>query len=276
MKSAADPTAPAYRLTNDTLADQWPSVSPDGNAVVWTKATPAGTYDIWRAEQTNGNWGAPEQVTSIDGNESFPDTNGPVTVYASDAGGDEDIRWSVKDSSGAYVEAVLDLPGVQRTPNIAGNLITFESSAAVGSQYDIWLYDLVTNRLYQLTDTSISESNPKPISAILPATAPAPTHAQDSLEAKQRELEAIQREAVGLDEGLVEHRQGGGHGPRDHEGDDAQDAPPADARQRASGVESLDQDERQERGRDDQGDEGLDRHVTSPFDPGGVTSFVTS
>jgi len=158
LSSATNPAASAYRLTNDEIADQWPSVSPDGNAVVWTKATPVGTHDIWRVERTSGLWGAPEQVTGAEGTESFPDTNGPVTVYGSTAGGDDNIRWSVKDSSGAYVESVLALPGVQRNPNIAGNLIAFESSAGAGVQYDIWLYDLATNRLYQLTNTAISET----------------------------------------------------------------------------------------------------------------------
>jgi hypothetical protein len=112
---------------------------------------------VWRAERTLGVWGSPEQVTGDVGNESLPDTNGPVTVYGSDAGGDEDIHFSVKDS-GVYIESVLDLPGVQRNPNIAGNFIAFESSAGLGAQFDIFLYDLATNLLYQLTNTSISET----------------------------------------------------------------------------------------------------------------------
>ncbi len=161
LSSILDPDAPAYRLTNDTLADEWPGVSPDGDAVVWVKCVSATECDVWRAERSMGIWGAPEQVTGADGNESLPDTNGPVTVYGSYAdsySSSANIRWSVKDSSGAYVESVLDLPGIQRNPNIAGDLISFESSPAVGSPYDIWLYDLATNRLYQLTNTSVSES----------------------------------------------------------------------------------------------------------------------
>jgi Tol biopolymer transport system component len=157
LASVLNPAAPAYRLTDDTLYDLMPAVSPDGSTIVWVKGV-YGAMDVWRAERMAGAWGNPEQVTSTDGNESFPDTNGPVTVYASNAGGDGDIRWSVKDSSGAYVESVLDLPGIQRNPNIASNLIVFESSAAQGMQYDLWLYDLATNRLYQLTDTPVSES----------------------------------------------------------------------------------------------------------------------
>jgi hypothetical protein len=162
LSSVTDPSAPAYRLTNDAIADQTPAVSPDGNAVVWSKCASPSSYpsgcDVWRAERTMGAWGAPEQVTVAVGDEALPDTNGPVTVYSSEAGGDVDIHWSVKDSSGAYVESVLALPGVQRNPNIAGNLISFDGNTGTGAQFDIWLYDLATNRLYQLTNTTVSES----------------------------------------------------------------------------------------------------------------------
>lgn len=162
LSSAEDPGAPAYRLTNDMLADIWPAVSPDGNTVVWLKCPTASTStlvcDVWRAERTLGTWGDPEQVTDANGAEMLPDTNGPITVYDSTVDGERKIYWSVKDSSGAYVESVLYLSGIQRNPNIAGNLIVFESSAAQGMQYELWLYDLATNRLYQLTDTEISES----------------------------------------------------------------------------------------------------------------------
>jgi len=161
LSSVLDPAAPAFRLTNDTLPDQEPAVSPDGNAVVWQKCVSivyTSPCDVWRAERMADVWGPPEQVTATDGVEALPDTNGPITVYNSDVGGDLNIRWSVKASDGTYFESVLDLPGAQRNPNITGNLITFESSPAVGTQFDIWLYNLATNRLYRLTDTPVSES----------------------------------------------------------------------------------------------------------------------
>ncbi|HLO27844.1 MAG TPA: PKD domain-containing protein [Anaerolineales bacterium] len=160
LSNVEDPVALPYRLTNDTLDDLWPAVSPDGNAIVWIKCADytSNACDVWRAERTAGVWSAPEQVTGAEGTEVLPDANGPVTVYSSTAGGDDNIRWSVKDSSGAYVESVLDLPGVQRNPNIVGDLIAFESNVGLGTQFDIWLYDLATNRLYQLTDTPVSET----------------------------------------------------------------------------------------------------------------------
>ena len=161
LSSVLDPAAPAYRLTNDTLDDLLPAVSPDGNAVVWLKCTSPNVCDVWRAERTADVWGTPEQVTATENNESWPDTNGPVTVYGSFAGldsWDRHIRWSVKDPSGAYVESELDLPGDLRNPNVSGSLIAFEGSAGQGAQFDLYLYNLATNRLYQLTDTPVSET----------------------------------------------------------------------------------------------------------------------
>lgn len=158
LSSASDPAAPAYRLTDDTLTDELPSVSPDGDVVVWRKCADAYTCDVWRVERTAGAWDAPEQVTGAAGNEWSPDTNGPVTVYSSSAGSDVNIRWSVKDASDTYAEYVLVLPGIQENPAIAGHFIVFESRAAPGTMIDLWLYDLETNLLYQLTDTPASES----------------------------------------------------------------------------------------------------------------------
>jgi hypothetical protein len=35
LSSVLDPANSAYRLTNNTVPDEWPAVSPDGNTVVW-------------------------------------------------------------------------------------------------------------------------------------------------------------------------------------------------------------------------------------------------
>ena len=161
VSNVSEPAALAYRLTNDTLNDLWPAVSPDGNAVVWVKCAGAYICDVWRVERIGGTWGAPEQVTATANNESLPDTNGPVTAYdwgRDGFGWNGNIRWSVKDSSGAYVESELDLPGEQRNSNIAGNFIVYEGNTGGGTQFDLYLYDLATNRLYQLTDNSASET----------------------------------------------------------------------------------------------------------------------
>jgi hypothetical protein len=162
LSNAVKPDSPAIRLTEDELADVWPAVSPDGSVVVWIKCPTTCTTnypgEIWRAERTEGVWGVPEKVTGYAVNRTMPDTNGPVTVYSSVAGAESDIYWSVKNSSGTYIESVLALPGEQRNPNIAGDYIVFEGNTASGMQFDLYLYDLVTNRLYQLTKTAISES----------------------------------------------------------------------------------------------------------------------
>jgi hypothetical protein len=46
----------------------------------------------------------------------------------------------------------LSLPGDQRDVRISGNLLVFESQVADGS-YDIFVYDLSSARLYQVTNT---------------------------------------------------------------------------------------------------------------------------
>lgn len=147
----------ASRLTNDTMSDQWPALSSDGSAVVWVKCASTTSCDVWKAERANG-WTA-VQLTGVagepDGNESLPDTDGGIVVYGSTASGDDDIYYRPIAGGPA---THLSMPGFQRNPNINGNLISFESSAAPGAQFDLMVYDLSTQILYQVTNTAISES----------------------------------------------------------------------------------------------------------------------
>lgn len=140
-------------LTNDTTADQMPAVSEDGTAVAWVKCPGATTCDVYSATRSGG-W-APLQITGAEGSESLPDTNGAIVVYGSTAGGDDNIHWR---PVGGGTDNWLAMTGVQRNPNISGNLIAFESNAAVGTQFDIYVYDLSQGSLYQLTNTSVSET----------------------------------------------------------------------------------------------------------------------
>ena len=140
-------------LTNDTTADLWPAVSGDGTTIAWVKCPSATTCDVYSATRSGG-W-APLQITGAEGNESLPDTNGAVVVYGSTTGGEDDIHWR---PVGGGPDTWLNMPGVQRNPNISDNLIAFESNAALGTQFDIYVYDVSQGRLYRLTDTSVSET----------------------------------------------------------------------------------------------------------------------
>jgi hypothetical protein len=148
-------SANAIKLTNDNLADQWPAVSEDGTAVAWVKCSSATACDVWAATRNSAGTWSPVQLTGAAGQESLPDTNGQIAVYGSNASGEWDIYWQ---PVGGGTESRLVLPGVQRNPNVSGSLISFESSAASTAPFDIYVYDLSTGILYQLTQTTLSES----------------------------------------------------------------------------------------------------------------------
>lgn len=137
------------QLTTDTLMDLNPSVSPDGNVVVWEKCRPDGTgCDIYSATQA-GPGAFTTRLLSGAGEDRTPDTNGQLVVYLSNQSGENDIYLRRVDGSN---EMRLSIPGDQRDVRISGNLIVFESQTADRS-YDIFLYDLSSARLYQVTNT---------------------------------------------------------------------------------------------------------------------------
>jgi hypothetical protein len=143
-------SATSVRITNDVTYDQNPSVSPDGNVVTWEHSlTSTSNSDIWQAVKIGAVWNV--NVTEGSSNpEANPDTNGSSIVYDSLRASNGDIFW--RPASGGE-EVQLQLPGFEANPNIAGNLIAFESRATLFDTTDIFLYDIVNNRLFQITDT---------------------------------------------------------------------------------------------------------------------------
>jgi hypothetical protein len=145
-------TSGSTRLTNDTALDVNPAVSADGNVVVWEHCPTTQTNcDIWQAVRTGPSW----TVTVAAANaapESNPDTNGVTVVYESNRSGNSDIYWR---SVAGGAETQLQLPGIDVNPNIAGNLIAFESRATIFDATDLFVYDVPTNRLFQLTNTPL-------------------------------------------------------------------------------------------------------------------------
>jgi hypothetical protein len=145
----------SVRLTNDAAVDQNPSVSPDGSTVVWEHcATDLSNCDIWQAVKTGAVWtvGVVAATASV---ESDPDTNGTLVVYDSDRSTGSDIFWRPV-AGGAEVQ--LQLPGVAhvaRNPSIAGHFVCFENVPTPAAPADIFVYDMATNRLYQITNTPL-------------------------------------------------------------------------------------------------------------------------
>jgi Tol biopolymer transport system component len=150
------------RLTTDTLLDRTPAVSADGNVVVWTKcANQLSQCDVWQAVPAAGGF-ATMALTGAQGEESDPDSNGQIVVYAStrtDSNGmtDRDIYWQLV---GGGTEYRLALPGQDANPSISGTLIAFERQdpTSQAMNYDIMLFDLKTQTLYRLTTTPQDEN----------------------------------------------------------------------------------------------------------------------
>lgn len=143
-------TGVSTRLTNDALLDRNPSVSPDGSVVVWAKCQTTGTgCDIWMA-----SGGTALALTGTEGEESVPDTNGSLVVYASARAGETDIFY--KSVSGG-AETRLALVGTQSNPSISGSLIAFDHRDAA-TNWDVMVYDTATSTLYRLTSSTSNET----------------------------------------------------------------------------------------------------------------------
>lgn len=139
------------RLTNDLVTDQNPAVAPDGSVLAWEKC-PSGIFncEVWIAVQSSGSWVA---STFAPVPSSNPDTNGTLVVYeGTRAGSTTGTDIFVRPVAGG-AETPLEIAGRQSNPSIRGDVIAFESRADGALASDIYLYDLATNTLYQLTAT---------------------------------------------------------------------------------------------------------------------------
>src|SRR5215510_8487851 len=148
-------TGTDIRLTNDLLFDKTPAVSPTGNAVVWEKCQTDGLgCNVYSAVQTSPGVFTTRALTSAAGENRYPDTNGQIAIYISDRSGENDIYYQPL-AGGA--ETRIAIPGDQRDLSISGHLIAFDSQVPNSSDYDIFVYDLSTATLYQVTNTPVTE-----------------------------------------------------------------------------------------------------------------------
>ena len=137
-------------LTKDTFTNMFPHVSPNGDAVVWEKCIIHGVdCDIYAAiQELPGLFTTTIALTLGGGNDRLPSTNGHVAVYVSDRTGENDIYYQPLAGGN---EVHLEIPGEQRWARISGDLISFESQGQSG--YDIFVYDIRSGKLFQVTNT---------------------------------------------------------------------------------------------------------------------------
>ncbi|MGV3619896.1 MAG: hypothetical protein ACO1OB_03710, partial [Archangium sp.] len=146
------------QITNDGVYDQSPAVSPDGNVIVWEACTTGALCDVWAARRSGSSWNV-DVVSANPLRDTQADTNGSLVVFQRDDPaniGSSDIVVMNVNGTG---EQVLELPGAQYNPSIRGNVVAFESRPAGSTSSDLFVVELTTNRIFQLTNTpDVNES----------------------------------------------------------------------------------------------------------------------
>jgi uncharacterized repeat protein (TIGR01451 family) len=135
-----------------------PTVSPDGNAIVWQQEVGSVSANIVKAARNGSTWAVSPVVSSPDYNSNVG-TDGTWVVYAADRAGNptgSDIYFQPL-AGGPEVQLAID--GDQSFPRISGGLVVFNTRPAGDTHSDLFVYDISTNLLYQVTSTpNIGES----------------------------------------------------------------------------------------------------------------------
>ncbi|MGE0388274.1 MAG: hypothetical protein AB7Q97_26420 [Gammaproteobacteria bacterium] len=138
------------QLSSSGLRDVNPQVSPDGNVVVWQRCETLLSCDVVQAVRQPDATFSEVDVANTAAEENDPDTNGEVVVYVKDAGNEADIHYRAV-AGGEEFRLLLD--GVDSNPHISGSLISFENRLTPQAPADILLFDLLTQRLFRVSDT---------------------------------------------------------------------------------------------------------------------------
>jgi uncharacterized repeat protein (TIGR01451 family) len=149
-------TGTITRLANDMALNQAPAISPDGTVITWVKcATPAEPCDVWSATGSGTTW-VTHQLTNGQGACSHPDTNGQVVVYSCDRGTGDQLYW--QPVAGGTEQTMAPVLGQETAPSIAGQFVVFAGRQGPAFNHDIYVLDLSSLSLYQITNTpSIDE-----------------------------------------------------------------------------------------------------------------------
>lgn len=151
------------RLTTDSRVDASPQVSPDGTRVVWETCATTSPLNCDIALATRGAIGVWTTVLlSFDGvHQSNPDVDGTWVVYEEVFNGARRIRMRALNGT---VDQRLIMPGEQRNPAVSRGFVTFESTPVGSVESDLYLYEIATRRLWQITNTQGADESLNDIS----------------------------------------------------------------------------------------------------------------
>ena len=148
----SNPGGALSNLSNSAATDLSPAVSPDGNAVVW-QACSGSSCSILKSTFDGTSWSSSVVVANAPAVNTSPDTDGASIVYDSDRAGSVDGSDIYLQPLSGGADMQISLPGAQRNPSIANGIVAFESTAFGASWADLFIYEVSSNRLFQLTDT---------------------------------------------------------------------------------------------------------------------------
>jgi hypothetical protein len=159
------PTGATTPLSNDPnpVVNQSLTVSPDGSVVTWEKcADPGAPCDIWSATGGGTTW-VTHQLTNGNGACGRPDTNGQIVVYSCDRGsGLQQLFW--QPATGATEETLASVLADEEFFGIAGQFVSFTALAPGAPNHDLYVLDLSTLNLYQITNTPSADEELNDIS----------------------------------------------------------------------------------------------------------------
>jgi len=128
--------------------DSFRPFSPSGDVIVWVSCTVGlATCDVERATLTGTVWSVSRIANDIHSVE-WARTDGQWITYPR-SGVDPfstDICWQPVAGG---VEQCLELPGTQAYPTVAGGVIVFSGVQPGQSDFDIFAYQISTNRMFQ-------------------------------------------------------------------------------------------------------------------------------
>jgi hypothetical protein len=148
----SDPGGALANLSNSAAQDSHPAVSPDGNAVVW-QACSFPSCSILKSTFNSVSWSSAVVVANAPAANTSPDTDGTSIVYDSDRAGSVDGSDIYYQALSGGADTQLSLAGSQRNPSIASGIVAFESTAVGASSADLFIYEISSNRVFQLTNT---------------------------------------------------------------------------------------------------------------------------
>ena len=138
-------------VTNDGRITSGPSVSPDGSLVVYEScASDPSACSVRQAAWNGSSWMVSNVTADGTEAEANPDTDGAVVVYDAERGGDREIAWQ---PVGGGAEQVLTMAGRQSNPSVSAGIVSFESVAVGESTADVFVYEIASNRLFQVTSS---------------------------------------------------------------------------------------------------------------------------